>query len=347
MNGVFRSFTRGTAAVHDLRVPELKDLRQLPKGHLHLHLEGAMRPATLTELAGQAGIAVPEVRGFGSFTVFAGMYLAACDVLTSYAALERLTEEVVADAAADGAVWVEPSIHLPHHNERLGPPKETLEVVLAAAGRAADVYGIGAGIIVAADRTKDPDDAVENAHLAAEYAGRGVVGFGLANDEEGHPPEPFAEAFAIAREAGLLSVPHAGELDGPSSVIGALEMLGADRIQHGVRAVEDPALVRRLAELPVCLDVCPSSNLLLGVVDDLAQHPLGELLAAGVHCSLNSDDPLLFGPNLLDEYRLARTTMGLDDDALAFVARCSVESSGAPADLKQRALRDIQSWLAA
>ncbi len=305
-----------------------------------------MRPSTLEELAAKAGIAVPETRGFGSFTAFAGMYLAACDVLTTYAALERLTEEVVADAALDGAVWVEPSIHLPHHNQRLGPPEQTLEVVLGAAERAADAYGIGVGLIIAADRTKDPSAAVEDARLASKYTGRGVVGFGLANDEAGHPPEPFAEAFAIARDAGLLSVPHAGELDGPASVIGALDALGADRIQHGVRAVEDPALVRRLADSPVCLDVCPSSNLLLGVVDDLADHPLPQLVAAGVRCSLNADDPLLFGPNLLDEYQLVRATMQLDDEQLAFIARSSIEHSGAPEHVKTSAAAGVDAWLA-
>ena len=304
-----------------------------------------MRPATLEELAAAAGISVPEVRGFGSFTMFAGMYLAACDVLTTYAALERLTEEVVADAAADGAVWVEPSIHVPHHNERLGPPEETLEVVLGAAERAAAAHGIGAGVIVAADRTKDPALALDDARLAVKYAGRGVVGFGLANDEAGHPPEPFADAFAIAREAGLLSVPHAGELDGPASVVGALDALGADRLQHGVRAVEDPGLVGRLADSPVCLDVCPSSNLLLGVIDDLRDHPLPALLAAGVRCSLNADDPLLFGPGLLDEYELARTSLGLSDQALSFIARCSIEDSGAPGDLKARALAGVDAWI--
>jgi adenosine deaminase len=179
-----------------------------------------------------------------------------------------------------------------------------------------------------------------------QYAGRGVVGLGLANDEADHPPEPFAAAFAIAREAGLLSVPHAGELEGPASIVGALDTLGADRIQHGVRAIEQPDLVRRLAESAVCLDVCPSSNLLLGVVASLADHPLAALLDAGVRCSLNADDPLLFGPNLLDEYELARTTLRLDDATLAFVARCSIEHSGAPDALKQRALAGVDAWLA-
>jgi len=324
----------------------MRDLATLHKAHLHLHLEGAMRPATLHELAGSAGIAVPPVRGFGSFAAFSGMYVAACAVLSSPEAMARLTREVVEDAAADGAVWVEPAVYLPHHNERLGPPAETLEIILGAASAAARACDIGVGVVVAADRTLDPADAVEQARVAAAYAGRGVVGFGLANDETGNPPEPFAEAFAIARAAGLLSVPHAGELDGPASVAGALDALGADRVQHGVRAIEDPELVRRLADSPVCLDVCPTSNVMLAVVPEMAAHPLPALLAAGVRCSLNADDPLLFGPNLLEEYELVRAQLALDDATIAHIATCSIDASGAPAEIKTRAVGAIAAWLA-
>jgi adenosine deaminase len=324
----------------------MRELRSLPKGHLHIHLEGAMRPATLHELAAAAGIDVPPIRGFGSFAAFSGMYVAACEVLTTADAMARLTREVVEDAAADGAVWVEPAVYLPHHNQRLGPPEKTLEIILSAAADAGRANDVGVGVIVAADRTLDPSDAIDQATLAAKYADRGVVAFGLANDETGHPPEPFAAAFAIAREAGLLSVPHAGELDGPASVVGALDALGADRLQHGVRAIEDPELVRRLADSTVCLDVCPSSNVLLSVVPDIASHPLPKLVAAGVRCSLNSDDPLLFGPNLLEEYELSRSALGLDDATLAYIATCSVEASGAPDETKRTARAAIANWLA-
>jgi adenosine deaminase len=242
-------------------------------------------------------------------------------------------------------VWVEPAVYLPHHNRRLGPPEETLEIILGAASAAARANGIGAGIVVAADRTMDPADAVDQANIAVKYADRGVIGFGLANDEAGHPPEPFAEAFAIARAAGLLSVPHGGELAGPESVVGALDALGADRVQHGVRAIEDDGLVRRLADSAVCLDVCPTSNVLLSVVPDIASHPLPALLDAGVRCSLNADDPLLFGPNLLEEYELCRTELGLDDGALAHVATCSIDASAAPDEQKRVTRAAIAAWL--
>jgi adenosine deaminase len=324
----------------------MRDLRALPKAHLHLHLEGAMRPDTLRELAQVVGIDVPPTRGFGSFSAFADMYVAACWVLTTPDAVARLVHEVVEDAATDGAVWVEPAVYLPRHRDRIGPTDLTLEIVLDAAADAARKFDVGVGIIVAADRTADPAQAVELAHLAAGRAGRGVVGFGLANDETNRPPEPFAPAFAIAREAGLLSVPHAGELAGPESVRGALDALGADRIQHGVRAIEDTELVRRLADSPVCLDICPTSNVMLAVAASIEAHPLPALLDAGVRCSLNADDPLLFGPNLLAEYEVVRARLGLDDAALAYIARCSIDAAGAPDELKRRARSTVAAWSA-
>jgi adenosine deaminase len=172
-----------------------------------------------------------------------------------------------------------------------------------------------------------------------------VVAFGLAGDEARYSPEPFAEAFTIARDAGLISAPHAGELAGPASVRAALDALGAQRIAHGVRAVEDPALLARLAAEGVVLDVCPTSNLALGVVESLSAHPLPMLLHAGVRCTLNADDPLLFGPGLLEEYATARTTLALTDHQLAATARTSIEASGAPHTIVEKAITLIGDWL--
>jgi len=323
----------------------VRDLLALPKAHLHLHLEGGMRPSTLEERAEHYGIPVPVVSGFGSFAAFSSMYVAACDVLRTDDDLIRLVDEVVDDAAFSGAVWIEPAIYAPHHLERLGPVEHVIEVTLDALASAARRTGVGTGLMVAADRTVDPADAIAQARVAVRYADRGVVSFGLANDEARWPPEPFAEAFAIAREAGLLSTPHAGELDGPASVIGALDALHADRIQHGVRSIEDPELVKRLADEGICLDVCPSSNVLLSVVPSIEDHPLPALLAAGVRCSLNADDPLLFGPGLLEEYELCRTVLDLDDEQLAAVARASIEASGASDDLQATAVAGVAAWL--
>lgn len=324
----------------------MRDLATLPKAHLHLHLEGAMRPETLAELADQAGIPVPEVRGYGSFGAFADMYVAACDVLRSMDDLRRLVDEVVEDAALAGAVWVEPATYLPQHNDRLGPDEAVLEVLLDELAASGERHGIAAGLLVAADRTLDPRVALAQARIAVRYADEGVVAFGLHNDEVGFPPEPFADAFAVARKGGLLSAPHGGELEGPAWVAGALESLGADRIQHGIRVVEDPELLARLADADVCLDVCPTSNVMLGVVPTVAEHPLPTLLDAGVTCSLNADDPLLFGPGLLEEYELVRAELGLDDDRLAAIARSSILASGADDAVKADATRAVDAWLA-
>lgn len=322
-----------------------RDLRALPKAHLHLHLEGAMRLGTLRELGEAHGITIPDARGFGSFSHFLDLYAAACTVLQTPDDLARLMCEVAEDAAAAGAVWIEPSIYLPRHRETFGSDEQTLEILLDAANRSAAETGVAIGIMLAGNRSMPPDDAVEQARLAARYAGRGVVSFGLGNDEANFPPEPFAEAFAIARAAGLIGAPHAGEFAGAASVRGALDTLGPQRIQHGVRAIEDPALVARLADEGICLDVCPISNVALGAVPSVDEHPLPQLLEAGVRVSLNCDDPLFFDNTLLSEYEHARQSFGLDDATLARIAQYSIEASGAPADLKRTSLARIGSWV--
>jgi adenosine deaminase len=327
-------------------VSQARDLARLPKAHLHLHLEGAMRPATLAELAAAHGLPVPDVRGYTSFAEFGLRYAEAAALIRTEAELRRVVREVVEDAAGDGAVWLEPSVYPPAHAERLGVSAgHVLDIMIDEADATAARLGIGCGLMVSALRHLPPDDATALARLAVSRAGRGVVSFGLAADEALFAPEPFAEAFAIARDGGLLSAPHAGELAGPASVLGALDTLGARRLGHGVRAVEDPALVERLAADEVTLDVCPTSNALLGVVGSLADHPLPRLLAAGVRCSIGADDPLLFGPGLLAEYETARRVLGLDDEGLAEVARASLEAAAAPPELVAAGLRRIAAWL--
>ena len=325
----------------------MRDLKALPKAHLHLHLEGAMRPETLTELAAESGRQVPPIRGFQGFAAFAGMYVAACEVLSTEARLRRVVSEVVEDAAADGVVWIEPAFYAPRYAAVFGSARAATEIVLDELASSGHRLGVGTGLIVAADRTVDPAEAVEQAEMAASLAQCGVVGFGLANDETRWPPEPFAEAFRVARHAGLLCVPHGGELLGPESVAGCIDACGADRVMHGVRAVEDPELVKRIADLGICLDVCPTSNVALSVVDRLEDHPLPQLIDAGVMCSINADDPLLFGPGIADEYEICRARLALGDAALAQVAAWSLEASAAPAELIDRHLAAIGDWLSA
>jgi adenosine deaminase len=321
-------------------------LRTLPKAHLHLHLEGGMRQSTLAELSARYAMPPPPEPD-GTFATFIRTYRAACDGLRTPAELHRLVHEVVEDAAHDGAVWIEPQEWITiDMADRAGLKDEesVLRVLLEALADAAHATGIGAGLMVASNRQRPADQAEALARLAARYAGRGVVAFGLVDDET-VGPEPFADAFAIARSAALIAAPHGGELAGPERVWGALDALKAQRVQHGVRSVEDPALLARLADEQVCLDVCLTSNVYLGVVPSLAAHPLPQLVAAGIPISLNTDDPLIFGSTLLGEYEIARDVFGLDDTTLASIAASSIRHSGAPASLKASALAGIQRWL--
>jgi adenosine deaminase len=324
-----------------------RDLTLLPKAHLHLHLEGSMRPTTLRSLCERNDLELPQIRGFGTFAVFAETYVAACSVLRASGDLGRLIDEVVEDAATDGCRWIEPAFYPAHHEERLGSQRDVWEMAVEFGERASRRHGVGVGWIAGLDRTREPEFADGVLDVVLDLLGEGapIVGLGLHNDEAGHPPEPFERQFARAAEAGLLRVPHAGELEGPESVRGALEVLGAQRIQHGVRAVEDESLLAELAGRGVVLDVCPTSNVMLGVVDRLEEHPLPQLMAAGVRCSLNADDPLLFGPGILEEYELARSELGLDDHALAALARNSFAGSAAPDHLVASAQIGIEQWL--
>jgi adenosine deaminase len=326
----------------------MRDLRALPKGHLHLHFELGMRPSTLADLAARNGVPTPPTTGFTEFGGFGVVIGGILPMFREAADFERLVDEVVQDAAREGVVYLEPSFYPYPYLEIFGSAEAAWETVLARSAEAAARHGVVVRWMAAVDRVFDtPEQAVEIAKLAARYREAGIVALGLHNDEDGYPPEPFADAFRYAKDAGLLSTPHAGELDGPASVRGAIDVLLADRLQHGIRAIEDPALVEALVERGTTLDVCPTSNLQLSVVPSLAEHPLPALLAAGVRCSLNADDPLLFGPNILEEYELCRETLGLTDEMLAACARSSVTGGAAPADVQATALAGIDTWLAA
>jgi adenosine deaminase len=334
-----------------------RPIAALPKAHLHLHFTGSMRHATLVELAREHGVHLPEAlaedwppqlsaadeRGWFRFQ---RLYDIARSVVRTQADVRRLITEAAQDERAEGSGWLELQIDPSGYAHRFGGLTPTLELVLAAAAAAASATGVGIGIIVAANRTRHPLDARTLARLAAAYAGRGVTGFGLSNDERRGSTADFAPAFRIAARAGLWSVPHGGELAGPASVQSCLDELHADRIGHGVSAVDDPALLARLAVSQTTLEVCPTSNVSLGVAATARDVPLRELLAAGVPVSLGADDPLLFGPRLAAQYELARQVHGLDDGELAGLARMSVLGSAAPPSTKHDLLAGVDKWLA-
>lgn len=299
-------------------------LRALPKAHLHVHLEGAVPPATLAEFAREQGAAPLDVGGYEDLTGFVSAYERARDLVPDLDGLRRVAREVAEEALAEGFVWLEVHFSPWSYRGRLGPEPLLLETVLDGL-QEAQTDGTGAGVILGHNRAEPPSIADELVTLAARYAAHGVVGVGLVGDER-HRGAPFAPAFARARDAGLASVPHAGEVGGPEAVWEALEMLGADRIGHGVRAIDDPELVETLASRQVCLDVCPTSNLRLGLFPDREAHPLERLVSAGVAVSLNSDDPTFFGQSALDEYVHAASA-GIDVEA---IADASLRSSCAP-----------------
>jgi adenosine deaminase len=328
-----------------------RDLRALPKGHLHIHLELAMRPALLADLAAAYGEQVPAVRGYGSFTAFSEMCQGAMSFLRTREDWERLAADMIDDALNDGVTYLEPGFTANNHAARWGSDDAVWEMVLEVFDKASAGTGVTVRFMSSVDRVFDtPDVAVGVAETALRFrsvdGGPGIVAFGLHNDEVGHPAGDFVEAFRVAREGGLLSAPHAGELEHGGFVRDSIDLLGADRIQHGVRSFEVAGLVDDLAARGTCLDVCPTSNIMLSVFPSLAEHPLPALLAAGVRCSVNADDPLLFGVGILDEYELCRTELGLDDDTIAEIARTSITAGGAPAEVRESALAGIDAWLA-
>ena len=317
----------------------------LPKAHLHVHLEAAMREATLRQWCADDGVAVPPLVEFADFTDFLDAYGMLITLLRTPERVERLIDEVVADAAAQGVVALE-FASIPEKAVAFDSAAEALECILAAAAGAGRRHGVWTGAVVSIDRGAGPAHALEAAHLAARFADRGVVAVGLVADERGNPVADAAGAFAVARAAGLGVVPHAGELAGPREVRSAVE-LGVDRIQHGVRAVEDPDVLELLAGRGTCLDVCPTSNVVLGVYPSPQAHPLPALLDAGVRCSIGADDPLLFGVDVVDEYVLAHQRMGLSEARLADVARASLDASFAPAEVTREARARVDDWEAA
>jgi len=317
-----------------------------------------MRHATMRDLAAAHGVRLPEVllsdrplhvpatdeRGWFRFQ---RLYDLARSVLREEADVRRLLREVAEDERADGSGWLEIQVDPSGYAARFDGLTAFTELVLDAAADAARATGVGIGLVVGANRTRHPLEARTLARLAAQYAGRGVVGFGLANDERRGRAEDFDAAFRIARRAGLAAVPHGGELVGPASVRAAVEVLGASRVGHGIRAAEDPRVVGLLAERGVACEVCPASNVALGVYAEPADVPLTALLAGGVRVALGADDPLLFGHRLTDQYELARAAGELGDEALAELARMSVRGSVAPYEVRTRLLAGIDAWLAA
>jgi adenosine deaminase len=336
----------------------VRDLALLPKAHLHLHFTGSMRTSTLAELATDAGVRLPMALlepaalqlppGARGWFRFQRLYDAARACVRSEASMRRIVREAAEDDAAEGSRRLELQVDPTSYGPFVGGVTPALEVVLDEARRASAVTGVEVAVVVASSRMRHPLEARTLARLAARYAGDGpgeVVGFGLSNDERRGETSEFAPAFAIARRAGLASVPHGGELLGADHLAQVLEHLRPDRVGHGVRAAEDPRVLERIAAGGVALELCPASNVSLGVFAEAHQVPLRTLVDAGATVALGADDPLLFGSRLVAQYETARSVHGFTDAQLADLARASVRASTASDATRARLLADIDDWL--
>jgi adenosine deaminase len=320
-----------------------RDLVGLPKAELHLHLEGAIRPETAAELADRYGLPQPRTGRFAGLADFVGAYERARDLIGSLDDLRRVAAEVMTTARENGVVWTEVHLIPPTYAGRLGPEEAVVEAVLDGFASAASPEA-AAALIIGVNRMLPMPAAWRSLRLALAYRDAGVVGLGLAADEARFPASLFTEVFHAAAASGLPAVPHAGEAAGADSVRSAVEDLGARRVNHGIRAVEDPSLLDLLAERGIGLDVCPTSNVALQVVSSLAEHPLPVLLEAGVPVSLNTDCPLFVRTTTVGEYAAARRAFGLTDADLAAIAESSLRSSFCPADRRDAAVAGIASW---
>ena len=286
-----------------------EDTRACPKVELHVHLEGTIRAETVLRLARRHGVALdaetPEDLGallqFRDFDNFIEVFLVVTGVLLHEDDFRQILVEYAEDAASHGAVYIE-AIFSPAQAVRRGVGwDEVFGGYCDGIQEARELHGIDVRLTPDVTRSFPVEIGEEVARQSVRYRDRGVVGLGLGGYEAEFPPEPFADVFRIAREGGLGSVPHAGEVAGPESIRGALDSLQADRIRHGLAAVQDPALLRELVDRGIVLDVCPTSNLLTGVVPTMEDHPVKRLIEAGVMCSVSTDDPALFNTDLTRE----------------------------------------------
>lgn len=294
-----------------------------------------MRPSTLEAFAAREGRSIP--RAFSDLDSFVEVYMAATRVMVRPGDYMRMVREYAEDAARAGVRYAELEV-----SPALG--RHALDAFREAAEAAARERDVVLRLVVGLGRLMPLE--MKMTALEATKDLPGVVALGLGGPEEGYPSAPFADVFAVAKQHGLHSAPHAGENAGPPSVREVLDLLGAERIQHGVRAVEDPALLRELAERRVPLAVCPTSNVLLGVAPSFEEHPLRSLWEAGAVVSVNTDDPGLFGCDLLGEYAIAGRLLGLDRAGYGRLALNSVEGSFAPGEVKETLGREIEAWVA-
>jgi aminodeoxyfutalosine deaminase len=284
-----------------------------PKIELHIHLEGSVRPAAMLQIARRNGLSLPadsveemaRLYEFRDFPHFLEIWMLTTACLRTEQDFRQVVTDYAAEAASHGAVYLE-GIFTPAEPVNRGVRwEEVFAGYCDGAQEAWETHGVRVALTPDIPRGYPMETAELTVTHALAHADRGIVGVGLGGAENASPAEPFGPIYARAKDGGLGSVPHAGESEGPASVRAAIEIMGADRIRHGIRSIEDPGLLRELADRGIGLDVCPSSNVRTGVVRSLAEHPLPQLLAAGIKCTVNTDDPAMFGIDLGSEHETA------------------------------------------
>jgi adenosine deaminase len=328
-------------------------IRQLPKAELHLHLEGTLEPEMMFALAKRNHVPldfrtpaeVAAAYDFANLQEFLDLYYRGCRGLLeprdfhdlAFAYFRRCHEETILHTE----VFFDPQ----SHTSRGVPIAHVFDGFFAAAVEAEEEFGLSVGFIMCFLRHLDADEGFALLDAAAPYLDR-LAGVGLDSSEHGHPPRKYAAVFDRARRLGLRTVAHAGEEGPPQNVWDALDLLGVSRIDHGVRAIEDPKLVAHLAERQIALTVCPLSNIKLRVFPSMAEHSLAKLLRAGVKVTINSDDPAYFGGYLDENYAACATGLGLTPHELAQIARNSFEASFLAAERKSALLGKLDHYVA-
>ncbi|MFC4565297.1 adenosine deaminase [Nocardiopsis mangrovi] len=325
----------------------------VPKAELHVHIEGTLEPELVFDLARRNGVPAPagsveELRARYMFTglrSFLDVYYANMAVLRTGQDFHDLAAAYLARAAEQGVrhaeVFFDPQAHLAR-----GVSMGAVVEGLAGAADEARHLGISADLILCFLRDEPAESAAEALRLAEPFLDR-IVAVGLDSAEAGYPPAAFAEVFATARAMGLRAVAHAGEEGPPEYVREALDLLRVERVDHGIRSLEDPALVARLRDEQVPLTVCPLSNVRLGLVDAITDHPLARMLEEGLLATVNSDDPAYFGGYAGDNFAAVRSGLGLSDSDLRLLAANSFEASFLPEDRKTDLIAETTGWAGA
>jgi adenosine deaminase len=325
----------------------------MPKAELHVHVEGTLEPEHAIALARRGGLeldpaalaALRDTRPFTGLQSFLDRYYAAARVLLTEDDFHDLAAAYLSRAAEEGVVRAEIFFDPQAHTAR-GVPIATVIRGLSRACRESEARGVSAALILCFLRHLSEQEAFETLEAALPLRDQ-FIGVGLDSSERGHPPEEFARVFARCRKLGLRAVAHAGEEGPAANVAGALDALGVERIDHGVRCLEDPALVARLARERIPLTVCPLSNVRLGVFGRMADHPLGKMLDAGLLASVHSDDPAYFGGYVQENLVESIDALGLDGAAAYRLARNSLESAFVEPAERRRLVDGLDGFVAA